>query len=122
LGKQTHSILLEYDLSFKIKCTPDGTIKKYKARFCLCGDLMDSVGDVFAPVAHQATIRAFLMMSFLCKHQTCSIDFSNAFVQAKNPYNTFMKCPTGFITEKRNHCLKLLRSLYGATYSPKLWN
>jgi hypothetical protein len=107
---------------FKIKRGPDGTIKKYKARICLRGDLMDSVGNVFAPVAHQATIRAFLMMSILAKHQTCSIDFSNAFVQAKNPYNTFMKCPAGFMTDKPDHCLKLLRSLYGATYSPKLWN
>lgn len=107
---------------FKIKRGPDGTIKKYKARICLRGDLMDSVGDVFAPVAHQATIRAFLMMSILAKHQTCTIDFSNAFVQAKNPYNTFMKCPAGFTTDKPDHCLKLLRSLYGATYSPKLWN
>jgi hypothetical protein len=48
---------------------------------------MDSVGDVFAPVAHQATIRAILlMMSILAKQQNCSIDFSNAFVQTKNPY------------------------------------
>jgi hypothetical protein len=122
LSSAKNSKLVPCTWVFKIKRGPDGTIKKYKARICLRGDLMDNVGDVFAPVAHQATIRAFLMMSILAKHQTCSIDFSNAFVQAKNPYNTFMKCPAGFTTDKPNHCLKLLRSLYGATYSPKLWN
>jgi Reverse transcriptase (RNA-dependent DNA polymerase). len=92
---------------FKIKRAPDGSVKKYKARICLRGDLMENVGDVFAPVAHQATIRAFLMMSILSQHQTCSIDFSNAFVQAKNPYDTFMHCPVGFQTQRPN---KLLRS------------
>jgi Reverse transcriptase (RNA-dependent DNA polymerase). len=108
---------------FKIKRAPDGSIKKYKALICLCGDLMESVGDVFALVAHQATIRASMMMSIVLKHQACSIDFSNAFVQAKNPYSTFMHCPAGFRTNKQDHCLKLLWSLYGATYSPKLvWN
>lgn len=106
---------------FRIKRAPDGTVKKYKGRICLRGDLMESVGDVFAPVVAYPTIRCFLHLSLLLGWETCSIDFSNAFCQSDNPYKTYMKVPLGFATSKPNHCLRLLKSLYGATYSPKLW-
>ncbi|GFH50762.1 hypothetical protein CTEN210_07238 [Chaetoceros tenuissimus] len=106
---------------FRIKRAPDGTVKKYKGRICLRGDLMESVGDVFAPVVAYPTIRCFLLLSLLLGWETCSIDFSNAFCQSDNPYNTFMKVPLGFATSKPNCCLRLKKSLYGATYSPKLW-
>ncbi|GFH47570.1 hypothetical protein CTEN210_04045 [Chaetoceros tenuissimus] len=106
---------------FRIKRAPDGTVKKYKGRICLRGDLMESVGDVFAPVVAYPTIRCFLLLSLLLGWETCSIDFSNAFCQSDNPYNTFMKVPLGFTTSKPNCCLRLKKSLYGATYSPKLW-
>ena len=35
---------------FKIKCSPDGEIKKYKVRFCCRGDLQEDVFKSFTPV------------------------------------------------------------------------
>jgi Reverse transcriptase (RNA-dependent DNA polymerase). len=66
------------------KRAPDGTIKKYKACSCVRGDLQNQVTETFAQVIALSTVRIFLITSILMfSWYTCSIDFSNAFVQAK---------------------------------------
>lgn len=106
---------------FRRKRAPDGTLKKWKARICLRGDLMKGYDDNFAPVVAFSTIRMFLLMSIFLEYETCSIDFSNAFVQAKRPDFLFMKVPRGFKTSKPGQTIRLLRSLYGSKDAPKLW-
>ena len=44
---------------FRIKRKPDGTIKKYKARFCVRGDLEENKednGDTYAPTVAWSTV------------------------------------------------------------------
>jgi hypothetical protein len=41
------------------KRTPDGEIKKLKARICLRGDLQEGVFDTFAPVVSWTSVRIF---------------------------------------------------------------
>ena len=106
---------------FTRKRTPDGRIKKWKARLCLRGDLMRGVNNTFAPVVAFSTVRVFLVISIIAGWKTCSIDFSNAFIQAKRTQPIFVHVPKGFCTIKENHVLKLVRSLYGARDAPKLW-
>ena len=106
---------------FRRKRSPAGDIKRRKARICLRGDLMTGITDTFAPVVAFSTIRMFLILSVLLEHDTCSIDFSNAFVQAVRPKPAYMKIPRGFKSKKPNHVLKLIHSLYGAKDAPKLW-
>jgi len=106
---------------FRVKRGPDGTIKRRKARICLRGDLMRGITDTYAPVVAFPTVRLFLIMSIILKWKTCSIDFSNAFVQAKRVDDVYMRVPRGFRTSKEGHVLKLIRSLYGAKDAPKLW-
>jgi hypothetical protein len=67
---------------FRHKRQPDGTIKRWKARFCVRGDLMRGVTNTFAPVVAFSTVRIFLIFSLILGWFTCSIDFSNAFIQA----------------------------------------
>jgi hypothetical protein len=69
-------------LVFLRKRTPDGTISKYKARFCVRGDLQETVQETFAPVVAWSTVRLFLILSLTLCWKTCTIDFSSAFVQA----------------------------------------
>eukprot|EP00957_Ditylum_brightwellii_P170615 12986726-Ditylum_brightwellii.AAC.1 len=57
---------------FHIKCAPDGTIKKYKGIICLCGNLMESVCDVFAPVVAYPTICCFLHLALFLGWDTIS--------------------------------------------------
>jgi hypothetical protein len=65
------------------KSTPDGEIKKLKARLCVRGGLQEGVFDTFAPVVSWTSVQIFLVLTMMTGWETCSIDFSNAFVQAK---------------------------------------
>ena len=48
---------------FKIKRAPDGSFKKFKARYCIRGDLQEGDFDTYAPVVHFSTVRIFLALS-----------------------------------------------------------
>ena len=109
-------------LAFRIKHTPDGSIKKFKARYCIYGDLQEVEFKTYAPVVHLSSVRLFLAWSLILGWTTCCIDFSNAFVQAKLDIPTFIHLPQGFIsTYNHNICLRLKRSLYGLSIAPRLW-
>jgi Reverse transcriptase (RNA-dependent DNA polymerase). len=108
---------------FRLKRAPDGTVLKRKARICLRGDLMKGFTDTYSPVVAFSTIRMFLVLSLMLGYKTCSIDFSNAFVQAEMKERVYMKIPKGFkATSGEGKCLKLLRSLYGSLIAPKMWS
>jgi hypothetical protein len=79
---------------FRRKRTPDGEIPKYKARSCCRGDLEEGDFDTYAPVIAWSLVRLFLVMSMTLGWTTCSIDFSNAFVQArfKDPVWIHLPC------------------------------
>ena len=110
---------------FKIKRTPDGAIKKIKARLCLRGDLM-TISDQsnYSPVAAWTSVRMFLTFACILGWVTTSVDFSNAFVQSKLPESepAWMHVPRGYRSTKGpNYCLRLLKSLYGHKRAPLLW-
>jgi Reverse transcriptase (RNA-dependent DNA polymerase). len=103
---------------FHRKRYPDGSIRKYKARYCVRGDLHDQVTDTFAPAIAFSMVRIFLITSIMFKWHTCSIDFSNAFVQAKLDEDMWIHLPRGFHGEMKDSCLKLQRSLYVIATAP----
>ena len=105
---------------FRLKRRPDGTVTKYKGRIVLRGDLMEDIYDVTSPVVAFSTVRLFLIMSLHLGWHTCSVDFSNAFIQAKRPDKVFMHMPRGF-KGKAGFILRLIRNVYGACDGPKLW-
>ena len=107
---------------FKLKRDPDGNPTKYKARYCVRGDLMEGDPETFAPVVAWSSVRIFLVFSMILGWQAISIDFSNAFVQAKLEEPMWIHLPRGFhVPKPGRYCLKLLRSLYGISIAPKLW-
>mgnify|MGYP000857262147 FL=1 len=106
---------------FRLKRRPDGTVTKHKGRIVLRGDLMEDIYDVTSPVVAFSTVRLFLIMSLHLGWHTCSVDFSNAFIQAKRPDKVFMHMPRGF-KGKAGFILRLIRNVYGACDGPKLWS
>jgi hypothetical protein len=63
-------------------------------------------------------------MAIVLEWKTISIDFSNAFVQAKLDTPVWIHLPRGFrssLPGGRPTCLRLLRSLYGLSTAPRLW-
>ena len=110
---------------FRVKRTPSGEIKKFKARYCVRGDLEETYEDedTFAPTVAWSTVRLFLVLCLILGWSTVSVDFSNAFVQSKLQKPKWIHLPRGFISAKGpGTCLKLLRSLYGQKASPANWN
>ena len=109
---------------FRIKRTPDGEIKKFKARLVLRGDLQEHFGETFSPVAAWSTVRCFLVIAIVKGWVTTCIDFSNAFVQSSLPDSepVWMQIPRGHRSTKGDGCcLKLRKSLYGHKVAPLLW-
>lgn len=109
---------------FRRKRTPDGLLSKHKGRYCVRGDLQEGDFDTYAPVVAFSTVRLFLVLSLTLDWYTCSIDFSNAFVQAVLKEPVWIHLPRGFNSSRTGTgktCLRLCRSLYGISVAPKLW-
>ena len=107
---------------FKIKRAPDGSFKRFKARYCIRGDLQEGDFDTYAPVVHFSSVRLFLAWSLMFNWYTCSIDFSSAFIQAYLDSPAFIHLPRGFRSNRPGRtCLKLKRSIYGLSTAPRLW-
>ncbi|KAI2511448.1 hypothetical protein MHU86_2884 [Fragilaria crotonensis] len=81
---------------FRRKRTPDGAISKYKARYCVRGDLQETEQETFAPVVAWST------------------------APLTDP--VWIHLPRGFRSERGSStCLQLLKSLYGLSVAPRLW-
>jgi hypothetical protein len=66
----------------------------------------------------------FLVLSLTLGWQTCSIDFSSAFVQASLTDPVWIHMPQGFKSDQpsdQRTCLRLVKSLYGLSVAPHLW-
>ena len=108
--------------SFKIARLPDGTIKKFRSRFCVRGDTQSNVGEVYAPVVQWSTIRMCLSLANQQNLKTRAIDISNAFCTApldpEKDKDVYVEMPRGFDTKgnpfrKKGKVYKLKKSLYG---------
>lgn len=105
--------------AFKIKRSPDGSISKHKARFCVRGDKQIEGVDVFetfAPAVAWPTARCLLAFTLKNHLATRQVDFSNAFVQSELPpgEQAFVEVPRDF-RDPNGHdiVLKLNKSLHG---------
>ena len=110
---------------FRLKTYPDGTVKKYKARLVIRGDLQEGVSEVFAPVVDFTTVRLFLAFALMNGWCTAAIDFVNAFCQTHYPdlmEPVWIHPPREFYHDIRGKSiLKLKKSMYGLRDAPRLW-
>jgi hypothetical protein len=109
---------------FRIKRSPDGEIRKFKARIVVRGDLQDYSGETYSPVVSWSAVRLALVMCLKLNWNMICIDFSSAFVQSPLPDDepVWMHPPRGFSCSKGStHVLKLNKSLYGLVQAPRLW-
>ncbi len=109
--------------AFKVKRYPDGSVKKFKARFCARGDRQLEGVDFFqtwAPVVQWSTIRIVLVLAVKLGFTSVQCDITAAFIHAHLPdtEEIYVEQPRGFRT-KQNHVLRLRRSLYGLKQAPR---
>jgi len=113
-------------LVFKVKYNRDGSIDKYKTRLTLKGYTQRrgiDFNQTFAPVVRQTSLR--IMLSLVCQHKLSlkEFDVSGAFLTAflEPEYAIYMSPPPGMKLPK-GKILKLLKALYGAKQSGRLFN
>ena len=109
--------------AFRLKRYPDGLVKKFKARFCVRGDMQVEGIDYFetwAPVVQWTTVRTMMILATKLGLQTAQADITAAFVHAPLPpgEQVFVHQPAGFHRGK-DLVLQLHYSLYGMRQSPR---
>ncbi len=109
--------------AFRLKRSPDGTPTKYKARFCVRGDMEIKGVDYFesySPVVQWSTVRLLLIMSIVHGMHTRQVDYVNAFAQAPLPptEQCYIEMPQGFHDDGEDTVLMLQKTLYGKSDSP----
>ena len=71
--------------SFKCKRKPDWTIRKFKALYCVRGDIQKRLSpkplNSYSPVVQWDTVRLMLILQCILGLQSQSIDSTNAFAQ-----------------------------------------
>jgi hypothetical protein len=109
--------------AFKVKRYPDGTVKKYKARFCVRGDRQIEGVDyweTWAPVVQWSTVRTMMILSTKLGLVSAQADITGAFVHAdlKTTEHIYVRQPRG-MSRGRDLVLKLNKSVYGLKQAPK---
>ena len=113
--------------AFKLKRFPDGSVKKFKGRFCARGDKQIQGIDFFetySPVVQWTTIRLMLILECVLGLVSKQGDVTCAFLHAILPDNecVYIEMPLGFKQydkQGRPRVLKLKRALYGLRQSPR---
>jgi hypothetical protein len=80
-----HMNVLPSTWAFKIKHFPDGSVKKFKACFCACGDHQKEGIDFFetwAPVLQWSTIRIVMVLAAKLGLHSVQCDITAAFIPA----------------------------------------
>ena len=108
--------------AFKVKRFPDGSIKKFKARFCVRGDRQKhgiNYWETWSPVVSWSTIRTVMILAAKENLASVQCDITAAFVTAPIPNDeiVYVEQPKGFIYDSTK-VLRLNSCLYGMKQSP----
>ena len=111
---------------FKLKRKADGSIDRYKARLVAKGFAQRpglDFGQVFAPTARWAALRAIFALAALEDMEMYSLDISNAFLNGELDHEVYMQQPEGFTNHYgTGFVLKLNRALYGLKQAGHQWH
>ena len=102
-------------------------VYKWKARLNIHGGQQQhgvNFWETYAPVVGWTTIRLFLIVMLLNKHKSKQVDFVLAFPQADIECPMYMDLPQGFKFkgDRKTHCLRLRKNLYGQKQAGRVWN
>jgi hypothetical protein len=78
--------VMKSTLVFKLKRLPDGSASKFKARYCVLGDMQQEEVDYFetySPAVRWSTIRMLITLALREGWSTRQTDYTNAFAQAE---------------------------------------
>ena len=94
--------ILKSTWAFKIKRNSSGLVRKFKARFCVRGDMQIEgvdLDETYAPILNQITVRILLILSQQLGFTTAQADYTAAFPQAELTDEMYVELPRGFKEE-----------------------
>lgn len=112
---------------FKVIQSPDGSVRRYKARLCARGFLQEKGVDfeeTFSPVVRYDSLRVLLATVTQEDLEMVQFDVRTAFLYGDLQEEIYMKTPVGLKVDKNVsevEC-RLIKSLYGLKQAPKCWN
>ena len=111
---------------FKVKRNSDGSIDRFKARFCAQGFTQTHGVDyeeVYSPVARMTSIRSLLALANAHDLEVHQMDVRTAFLNGELEHEVYMEQPEGFEdSEHPDYVCKLKKGLYGLKQSARCWN
>jgi Reverse transcriptase (RNA-dependent DNA polymerase) len=110
----------------RVKRHPDGSLNKFKARWCFRGDLeCDSYeGNPYSPLVAWPTVHAAMLLASTNGWFSRQVDFTLAFCQSPQQCPIYMELPQYYRPkgcEGRDVVLKLNKSINGQMDSTKLF-
>lgn len=109
---------------FKVKCNPDGSVDRFKARLVVRGFSQEygiDYHETFSPVVKFTSIRTILAIAAAEQMVLKSFDVKTAFLYGELDEDIFMSQPEGYDDNSGKVC-KLLKSLYGLKQASRCWN
>jgi hypothetical protein len=114
---QNASLAINSKWVFKLKRLPDGNPSKYKAMFCVRGDIQKEGVEFFekyAPFCQWSAIMVILTMVLWEEWATQQVDYRNDCAESEINKTVFIEPPKMFGPKSENDpVLLLLKSLYG---------
>ena len=94
-----------------------------KCRFVARGDLKDTVGDFYSPVASMLGLRMFLFLSSAFPPSIRQLDVSSAFLYGKMDTPIFIHLPQGHPQKQKQEMVWTTKSaIYGLVQAPAVWH
>jgi hypothetical protein len=97
----------------------------YKARLVVLGNqqLLEEVGETYAPVAKLATLRVVFALAAAQRLVLRQFDVETAFLQSEQIARTvYMRQPPGFHRGNRGDVCHLRKAIYGLRQAPRDWH
>lgn len=117
---------IELKWVFKIKRNSDGSVNKYKTRLVVKGYVQrhgTDYDEVFAPVAHIATIRFIITLGASSGWEIHHLNVKTAFLHGELKKKVYVTQPEGFVSlGSEDKVYKLNKALYGLKQAPRASN
>ena len=96
---------------------------KAKVRIVARGDLQQSFGDFYAPVASVVAFRLFITLSTLFPTTIRQLDVTSAFLYGRLSNPIYITLPQGHVHKGGSSKVwRSMSAIYGLVQSPKIWN